>query len=107
MEYQSRGDRWEGTIQPKKSGNKIELLSAIVDSQEPSSAIPPSLAIRFYLKDNSPVSVTVRGVRAAENYWMNNVRPPRDWKPGFGNEFPLRDDDRSDILQVFPDAKLD
>jgi hypothetical protein len=96
LEYKDRGDRWEGIIQPKKSGNKIELMSAIAAYQETSSAIPASLAIRFYLKDQSPVSVTVRGVRVAENYWMNNVRPPKEWEPGFGNEFRWP---TSDVIQ--------
>jgi hypothetical protein len=86
-EYRARGDRSEGTIQPRKSGNAIELMSATVDYQEPSSAMPASLAIRFYLKDRSPVSVSVRGVRVAEDYWMNDVHPKKDWEPGFANEF--------------------
>jgi hypothetical protein len=94
--YRARGDRWEGTIQPKKSGNKIELMSAMVDYEEGASTIPLSVAIRFYLTDKSPVSVSVRGIRVAQDYWMNQVRPTKDWAPGFGNEFRWA---TSDVIQ--------
>jgi hypothetical protein len=97
--YRARGDRSEGTVQPKRSGNKIELMSAVVDYQEESSTIPASLAIRFYLPDNSPVSVSVRGVRVAEDYWMNEVHPKKDWAPGFGNEFRWQ---TSEVIQKLP-----
>jgi hypothetical protein len=100
--YRARGDRWEGTIQPKRSGNKIELMSAIVDYREESPEMPASLAIGFYLREKSPVSVSVRGVRVAEDYWMNEVRPKQSWAPGFGNEFRWR---TSEVIQKLP-AKI-
>jgi len=86
LDYQKRGDRWEGIVAPKESGNDIELLSAIVDYEEPATAMPDSLAIRFFLSKPSPASLTVRGVRAQPHYWMK-VLPPKQWKSGFFNEY--------------------
>jgi hypothetical protein len=87
LQYKARGDRSEGVIQPKKSGDAIELISAMTDYQEVSSTMPASLAVRFYLKELTNAAVSVRGIRVAQDYWMNNVQPPKNWERGFNNEF--------------------
>ena len=102
LEYRFRGDRSEGIIQPKKSGNSIELMSALVDYQEESSTIPASLAVRFFLKEPTTASVSVRGLAVAQSYWMNNVHPKTNWKTGFGNEFRWP---TSAVIQKLKDLK--
>jgi hypothetical protein len=87
LAYKPRGDRYEGLIEPRKSGNGIELISATVNYQEPGVIMPSTIAIRFYMKDPTKVFVTVRGVKAAEDYWMNEVHPQKQWEAGLDNVF--------------------
>jgi hypothetical protein len=49
VQYQRRGNRSEG-IKPKPvSGYDVELLSALVDTQEDMSRLGPTLGFRFFL----------------------------------------------------------
>jgi hypothetical protein len=93
LEYMDRGDRSEGVIQPKTSGNDLELVSSLVDYTEGSSSLPGVLIIRFYMQRPGDAFITVRGVRVAQDYWMNKVHPSRPWRPGFDNEFRWRTDE--------------
>ena len=50
LDYQNRGDRFEG-IRPKPvSGYDIELISVLVDYQEPATQLPDQLRIAFHLQ---------------------------------------------------------
>lgn len=87
LEYQDRGNRYEG-IKPKPvSGYDIELISALVDYQESTTRLPKWFRIKFYLKHSDSVYVTVRELDYKEYYWMDEVTPPITWKQGFDNEF--------------------
>jgi len=78
------------------------LVSAMVEYQESTSVIPEKVAIRFYLKDRVQTSIAVRGVRVSQDYWMNKVRPPKEWQQGFGNEFSWK---TGDVIQKLKAVK--
>ena len=63
LQYQNRGNRYEGLKPKPVSGYDIELLSALVDYREPSSTWPQTLRLKFYLPAAEPVFLTVRQPR--------------------------------------------
>jgi hypothetical protein len=88
LQYQNRGNRFEGLKPKPVSGYDIELLSALVDYREPSPAWPPMLHLKFYLPAAEPVFVTVRQPRPkTAYYWLDKVVPPAPWRPLAINEF--------------------
>src|SRR4029077_10369723 len=77
LQYQKRGNRYEGLKTRMVSGYDIELLSALVDWHEPSTAWPENLHLKFYLPVAEPVFVTVRQPRPkATFYWLPKGMPP-------------------------------
>ena len=91
LQYQDRGDRWEGVKPKPVSGNDIELLSALVDYREPGSGWPPALHLRFYLPAAGPVAITVRQPRPKTvYYWLDEVMPAAPWRPKAINEYTWR-----------------
>jgi len=88
LQYQKRGDRYEGLKPKPVSGYDIELLSALVDYREPSATWPQTLRLRFYLPTAEPVFVTVRQPRPkTAYYWLDRVVPSAPWRPRTFNEF--------------------
>jgi hypothetical protein len=88
LQYQNRGNRYEGLKPKPVSGYDIELLSALVDWREPSPAWPQTLHLKFYLPVAEPVFITVRQPRPKTTYyWLDKVLPPAAWRPGTFNEF--------------------
>ena len=87
VDYRDRGDRYEGVRPSPVSGYDIELLSALVDSQEPSTALPARVKVRFFLDAERPVYLTVRELEVRHFYWLDRAKPSRPWGRGFGNEF--------------------
>ncbi len=89
LQYQKRGDHYEG-IKPKPvSGYDIELISALVDYQEPlgTKGFPNRVKLRFYLDRDEAVHLTVRELDYRAYYWLDKVQPAESWKQGFQNEF--------------------
>ncbi len=87
LQYQNRGNRFEGLRPKPVSGYDVELLSALVDVREPGSAWPPTLRLKFYLPAGDPVFVIVRQPRPkTAYYWLDQVKPPAPWRPGAFNE---------------------
>ena len=88
LQYQNRGNRYEGLKPKPVSGYDVELLSALVDYREPSPAWPPTMRLKFYLPAAEPVFVTVRQPRPkTAYYWLDKVVPPTPWHPLAFNEF--------------------
>lgn len=86
LQYQHRGNRYEG-IKPKPvSGYDIELISALVDYKEEVRQMPDQFRLRFYLNQPSEVHITVRELDYKYYYWMDKVHPQR-WYAGFENIF--------------------
>lgn len=87
LQFQNRGDRYEGIRSVSVGGLDVELLSARVD--DPKRSDTPwgdQVALRFFLPAADPVHITVRQVRSgATNYWLDRVQ--RSWKEGSVNEY--------------------
>ena len=50
LRYKDRGDRYEG-IKGFPVSDRIELLSAMVDYEEPTGQMPPYFRLKFFLKN--------------------------------------------------------
>jgi hypothetical protein len=86
LQYQDRGNRYEGVKRKPVAGYDIELISVRADYVEPAHQLPEEFKVRFYLKQTSDVYLTVREVEYTHYYWLDNVKPTR--RPnGFDNEF--------------------
>lgn len=92
LRYKDRGDRYEG-IKGFPVSDRIELLSAMVDYEEPTGQMPPYFKIKFFLKKRTSVFVTVRETNNRRNYWLDRIRPSTNWQSGFANEFSWPTDD--------------
>ena len=86
LKYRDRGDRFEGILQPQVAGYDIELLSAIIDYQEPSDGIPPYLKVKFYLKQSYRPFLVARELDVTYHYWMDNVHG-HTWQTNSENYF--------------------
>ena len=87
LDYQNRGDRFEG-IRPKPvSGYDIELISVLADYQEPATQLPDQLRVGFYLQSQTPVHLTVREQDYRLYYWLDKIKPAKPWQPNTINEF--------------------
>jgi hypothetical protein len=88
LQYQNRGNRYEGLKPKPVSGYDVELLSALVAYREPSPTWPQAVHLKFYLPAAEPVFVTIRQPRPkTAYYWLDKVVPPTPWRPRAFNEF--------------------
>ncbi len=85
--YQDRGDRKEGVKGRAVGGETFSLISALVDYTEPTSILPERVTVRFFLHRQAEVFLTVRELDNNFFYWLDDVRPPEPWVPGFQNKF--------------------
>lgn len=85
--YQNRGDRFEGVRPKPVSGYNIELISVLADYQEPASQLPDHLRVGFYLQRQTPVHLTVREQDYRLYYWLDRVKPTKEWQAGSVNEY--------------------
>jgi hypothetical protein len=87
LDYQNRGDRFEG-IRPKPvSGYNIELISVLVDYQEPATQLPGQLRVAFHLQSQPTVHLTVREQDYRLFYWLDKIKPAKPWQANSLNEF--------------------
>jgi hypothetical protein len=56
LDYQNRGDRFEGVRPKPVSGYDIELISVLVDYQEPVTQLPDQLRVAFHLQGQTAVT---------------------------------------------------
>ena len=87
LDYQNRGDRFEGVKPKPVSGYDIEVISVLADYQEPAAQLPDQLRVGFYLQSQSPVHLTVREQDYRLYYWLDRVKPAKDWQTKSVNEF--------------------
>lgn len=87
LDYQNRGDRFEGLKPKPVSGYDIELISVLADYQEPSTQLPDQLRVGFYLQSQTPVHLTVREQDYRLYYWLDRVTPPKGWQAKSVNEY--------------------
>lgn len=88
LQYQNRGDRYEGLRPKEVSGYDVALLSARVDYSEKAKAWPDELRLRFYLPRPEEAFITVRQLRPrGTHYWLDKVKPKRPWRPAALNDY--------------------
>jgi hypothetical protein len=87
LQYQNRGNRFEGVKPKPVSGYNVELVSVLADFSERSDATPQQFRLKFFLGAPHEVHLTVRELDYKEYYWLDKVRPRVPWRPGFGNTF--------------------
>ena len=87
LEYQDRGAYYEGVKPFPVSAYDIELISALIDFKEPSDDLPEQLRVKFYLPSKSPVHLVVREQDNRLFYWLDRVKPVKEWRVGRHNEF--------------------
>lgn len=87
LDYQNRGDRFEGVKPKPVSGYDIEVISVLADYQEPAAQLPDQLRVGFYLQSQSPVHLTVREQDYRLYYWLDRVKPAKDWQIRSVNEY--------------------
>ena len=80
LDYQNRGDRFEGVRPKPVSGYDIEVISVLADYQEPAEQLPDQLRIGFYLQSQTPVHLTVREQDYRLYYWLDRVKPAKEWQ---------------------------
>ena len=87
LDYQNRGDRFEGVKPKPVSGYDIEVISVLADYQEPSTQLPDQLRVGFYLQRETPVHLTVREQDYRLYYWLDKVTPAKGWQAKSVNEY--------------------
>ncbi len=87
LDYQNRGDRFEGVKPKPVSGYDIEVSSVLADYQEPATELPDQLRVGFYLQSQTPVHLTVREQDYRLYYWLDKVKPAKGWQAKSINEF--------------------
>lgn len=87
LDYQNRGEYYEG-IRPKPvSGYDIEVLSVLVDYRDPADHLPDQLRARFYLDRKTEVYLNIREQDYRLFYWLDKVKLLEEWRPQSYNEF--------------------
>lgn len=87
LEYQDRGNRFEGIRPNPVSGYDIELISSLIDYGEELKGMPDALKLRFFAERADEISVTVREIDNQRFYWLDRVRLETPWTPGRANTF--------------------
>jgi hypothetical protein len=103
LDYQNRGDRHEGRKPKPVAGYDIEVISVLADYKDSTNQVPDQLRVKFYLKPQTTVNLTIREQDYRLFYWMDKVKPARGWKAGAENEFAWPTET---VLKQL-DAKLD
>ena len=87
MQYQDRGDRFEG-IKPKPvSGRDLDLISVLVNYKEETKVTPNECKVQFYLEQESKVYLTIRELNYKYYYWLDKVQAKKPWRTGYQNVF--------------------
>lgn len=86
LQYQNRGNRYEGVKPKPVSGYDIELISVRAAYTEQTRRVPDTFKLRFYLNRAAEVYLTVRELDYKYYYWLDKVKP-KFWTRGFQNEF--------------------
>ncbi len=87
LDYQNRGDRFEGVRPKPVSGYDIEVISVLADYHEPADQLPDQLRIKFHLPGQTTVHLTVREQDYRLFYWLDRVKPVKEWQAKSANEF--------------------
>jgi hypothetical protein len=87
LAYGARAGRWEGVRSRPVSGYDVELLGAMVESEQATAGVPDEMAVLFFLDGQEDVYLTVRERDPLEYYWLDRVVPPKGWRGRTVNQF--------------------
>jgi hypothetical protein len=87
LDYQNRGEYYEGVRPKPVSGYDIEVLSVLVDYRDSADRLPDQLRVRFYLDSKTDVYLNVREQDFRLYYWLDKVKRSKDWHGQSYNEF--------------------
>lgn len=87
VDYQDRGDRFEGRRSHPVGGTEIELLGATIDGPAPLLSLPEDLSLKFYLQEAADAYVVVRERETQKEYWLDQVRRSKPWLARTVNQF--------------------
>ena len=87
LDYQNRGDRFEGVKPKPVSGYDIEVISVLADYHVPAERLPDQLRVGFYLQRHTPVYLTIREQDYRLYYWLDRVKPAKEWQAKSVNEY--------------------
>ena len=87
LDYQNRGDRFEGVKPKPVAGYDIEVISVLADYQEPATQLPEQLRVGFYLQSQTLAHLTVREQDYRLYYWLDKVKPTKGWQAKSMNEY--------------------
>ena len=87
VQYQNRGNRYEGLKLKPVAGYDIELISVLVDYHESPTALQEEMKVQFYLAEDVKVFLTVRELDYKYYYWMDRIKPKPPWSKGYQNTF--------------------
>ncbi|HXQ69319.1 MAG TPA: hypothetical protein VN844_02480 [Pyrinomonadaceae bacterium] len=88
LKYRDRGDRYEGIDKGQPVSGKVEVISVTAEhDQSQKSGIADAYKLKFYLRQQVPVFVRVREMDNRFSYWMDKLKPAKNWQQGFDNEF--------------------
>ncbi|MGH9218465.1 MAG: hypothetical protein ACRD1W_04150 [Vicinamibacterales bacterium] len=104
IQFQNRGDRYEGIRTIPVGGFDLELLSARIDqAPQPNPSWGENVALRFYLPEKQEVFITVRQLRSRSTYyWLDRVQAA--WQPAAMNEYSWS---TGPVLRRLPDVRLE
>lgn len=87
VQYQNRGNRYEGVKPKPVAGYDIELISVLVDYDDSPTALQEEMKVQFYLAEGNNVFLTVRELDYKYYYWMDRIKPDMPWNKGYQNTF--------------------
>ena len=88
LRYQDRGHWNEGVLENPVAGETFKLISVVAGYREKTTKLPPTVSVQFFLQTASEeVHLQVRERDFKHYYWLDKVRPPQAWSPGFNNRF--------------------
>ena len=113
LEYQRRGDHFEGIRPSPVSGFDLELLAGVVEHTAQPERVPDKLTLKFFADRSDRLWITVREIDNSHFYWLDRVIPKVPWSIGSTNSFrwdattvlqriapPLRVGDLGAVLRV-------
>jgi hypothetical protein len=83
VQYQDRGDRFEGIRYTPVASASVELLSARIESNDAAASDQRRVEFGFWLPRSEGVHVTMREISPRTYYWLDRVKPKSGWKAGF------------------------
>jgi hypothetical protein len=88
LTYQNRGRYSEGIRTAPSTGPRLDLISAMVDYNEPYSTLPQTFRALVYVPPQAEQAyLTIREIEPRYYYWLDKVQPETGWPKGTAVQF--------------------